>query len=163
MIQRIQTIFLALAAIAVAVLFFIPMGTFTVIGNQDMADDIVELSIYGLKSVVPGGSLNEYSYSASYALIILTAFAIIIPLATIFMFKNRELQLKMCRVEILLNTIILVVMTNLYIDKIAEQLLVSTTEYYCIIPLVISIIFAVLAFIFIKKDINLLRSTERLR
>lgn len=163
MIQRIQTIFLGLAAISMAVLFFIPMGNFTVVGNADMADDIVQLSIYGLKSVVPGGSLNEYNYSASYALIILVAFATLIPLASIFMFKKRALQLKMCRVSILLNTIILVVMTNFYIDKIATQLLISTVEYYCIIPIIISIVFLVLAFIFIKKDINLLRSTERLR
>lgn len=147
MIQRIQTVFLFFAAVFAGILFFAPIASFNV-GNE-----IVKFSVFGVEN-----------HTNALILLILAILMVIVPLITIFMYKKRELQLKLSSLNVLLNAILCGLVFLFYVDKVQTCLSAESVTYAfgTYIPL-INIVLSILAMRWIKKDIELIKSVDRLR
>ncbi|GAA0725161.1 DUF4293 domain-containing protein [Aquimarina litoralis] len=136
MIQRIQSIYLLLVAlIASVVSTLVPYG-FDQDKNQLLAKD--NLLVLGM-----------FAGSAVLAVV------------SIFLFKNRQLQFVLGRINILLNFILLGVFVYWSLTLSGETL-VSEKGIGMLLP-IISIVLLVVANKAIKKDENLVKSVDRLR
>ena len=162
MIQRRQTIFMLLAAIASALLFFMPLASFDAEGN------VMRFTIFGIEN--PIESLN-LSKSYTWPLIALTVLMTVVPIFTIFKYKKRELQVKLCHLAMLLN-IIFIGLVFLYYDHDIQKIIVAVEDDSYILDVayfigmalpLVNIVLEILAIKGIKKDIELLKSVDRLR
>ncbi|WP_378186813.1 DUF4293 domain-containing protein [Aquimarina sp. W85] len=136
MLQRIQTIYLLLAAgVSGAVCLFLPYG----LNNQ-------------------GDALYAYTEPAIFGLYMVSAG---LSLLTIFLFKNRKLQFVLGRVNILLNFILLGVFVYWSLT-VSGETIVSEKGIGMLIP-IISIVLLVMANRAIKRDEDLVKSVDRLR
>ncbi len=155
MIQRIQTIFLFLATVFAGILFFTPMFSFNYGG------ELMKLTIWGVKN-----ASDALSFAATYSLplILITVLIVAIPAVTIFMYKKRELQLKLSSLNVFLNAALCGLIFLFYASNIEEKTGVETVSYLfgTYIPL-INMVLSVLAMRWVKKDIELLKSVDRLR
>lgn len=146
MIQRIQTIYLALAAACAFGLFALPFAT------SAQSSDETSLFADGIYNI------NDHA-----ALLALFCGAGALALISIFLFNNRKQQLLMGRFAIIADVIgIVLVLVFLYQDgtktgaaEVQEQLGVG-------LP-ILFVIFALLAQRGISKDEKLVRSADRLR
>lgn len=153
MIQRIQTLFLLVSLILTSVLFFIPIANILV-GKFN----IYTFNIFGINLL----SNNNELITNTYPMLILIILIILTILISIFLFKKRLLQLRLCFLSIILS-IGIYGLGCFYIYKLTSVF--DTTVHYSIsivIPL-ISIIFIYLAIRAIKKDELLIRSLDRIR
>ena len=147
MIQRIQTVFLFFSAVFAGVLFFTPIVSFN-LGNE-----LVKLSVFGVEN-----------YVNALLLLVLAILMFIVPFVTIFMYKKRELQLKLSSLNVFLNALFCGLIFLFYVDNIQEKLHAETISYALgtYIPL-INMVLSVLAMRWIRKDIELIKSVDRLR
>ena len=156
MIQRIQTVFLLLVIVVQIVLFFTPLAIF-----------ISDLSYYKLyltemKNMIPDSNM-DMSRMIAMPLTIMNSVIIILTGITIFKFKNRVLQMRLNRFNILLVIILVVGILFGYPQWMLDQAgSVVTYDFGAYLPLV-SIVFLFLANIFTQKDEKLIRSADRLR
>ncbi|MBB4078458.1 hypothetical protein GGR28_001071 [Lewinella aquimaris] len=143
MIQRIQSVFLALAAICTFALF---------------ATDVAETA-----GPVPSSQVFEDAHLTVFdsPLLIGGAAAVgLLTLVAIFLFGNRRLQRTMCTVAIILTVAYAAYGVLLwYNDAAATQ---AEVEPGVALPL-LAILFAGLAGRYITKDEKLVRSADRLR
>lgn len=156
MIQRRQTIFMLLSAISCALLFFMPLAI--VKGTS------VDFTIWGWSTI------NDPK-SYVWPIVVLTILMTVLPFVSMFLYKKRMLQVRLCRIEMLLN-IVFVGLVFLVYDKdyiLAIQSIENDPEtlklacsFGLLMP-VLSLIFEVFAIRGIKKDIDLLKSVDRLR
>ena len=102
MIQRIQTLYLLIATALMAVTIFTPMAQFFD-GTQEYT-----LTAFALKDAA-GVTAQPTIYMG-----ILLALAGVLPFIVIFLFKNRQLQIRLCAAEIVLLVGSLVVMGIYY-------------------------------------------------
>lgn len=155
MIQRIQTVFLFLATVFAGLMFFVPIISFA------NGTDIMKLTIYGVQNLI-----DDQCFSATYALplLILAIFSVAIPFITIFMYKKRELQLKLSSLNTFLNALLCGLIFLYYSSNIQKALSVETLSYSfgTYLPL-INMVLSVMAMRWIKKDIELIKSVDRLR
>ena len=136
MLQRIQTVYLLIAAIVSLGLIF----------------------VFALWQTKEG--------SAVYALDQLTVFIMfvasgLLSLVSIFMFKNRKLQFVLGRINIILNFFLLGVFVYWSLS-LPGEMNISEKGIGMFLP-IISIVFLVLANKAIKKDEDLVKSVDRLR
>ncbi|SDR72818.1 DUF4293 domain-containing protein [Christiangramia echinicola] len=136
MLQRIQTIYLLLAAIVSAGLIFVFSLWENSAGESVYAQDV--LIAFGM-------------FLASAA----------ISLVSIFMFKNRKLQFVLGRLNIILNLFLLGVFVYWSLT-LPGEMDISEKGIGMFLP-IISIVFIVLANKAIKKDEDLVKSVDRLR
>jgi len=152
--QRIQTIFLLLAAIVLGLLFTPIMSFFTVTGTQELLQqsDVAMLA---------DGIFNIHDHIIFQ---ILTILAIVASIAAIFMFKNRTLQLTLSRLTLVGSVMILFLIgIFFYLDyQVIQANSVVSGEFGLLSP-VLGIIFSILASRGIKKDEQLVKSSDRLR
>lgn len=153
MIQRIQTVFLLIATILMAFVAFMPFAE--VATTAELA--IYELGFKGLVgSNVPAPEFNTIPMS------ILIALCIGLCVATILLYKNRMLQIRLSVVNIVL---LLGLMGLMYYYVRSAQSIVDGTTSYSIIfmfPLAAAIL-VFLALRAIARDEALVRSLDRLR
>lgn len=145
MIQRIQSVWLLLAAIVGAGLFYFSLYKY------DVIQEGVEIT-------------KKLSASNNFILLLLTLIVIALPLVTIFLFKNRKSQKKMAVLSIV-GQVAFIAVTLMLIGNINNEVPPPTDAGYMpgiIIP-VISIVFIVMAIRGINKDEKLIRSQDRLR
>jgi len=149
MIQRIQTIYLFIAFLASAILFFnIPFAVFQITSpvNVDL----------------PFNLMSKYQNVTTLPLIILNALVVGLSFAAILMYNKRILQLRITMFSFLANIIFIIVLF-FTADSLQKHLNVETTyKYGSFIPLVI-LILLILASKAIKKDEKLVKDTDRLR
>lgn len=151
MIQRIQSIWLLLAAIAILCLLFVPIlidkssgGTYILYGSgiKFWDDDVSD-------------------QSANTPLFVSTILAGLISLINIFNFRKRKLQIRIASLNILL-----ILGLSFWFSSLAKQLPggieKSDIGVGLFLPLA-AIIFTLLAIRGIKKDEKLIRSADRLR
>ncbi len=91
MIQRIQTLYLLVVAALVAVTLFVPLAWFGVGGGR------YDLYAFALRSADGTAVLRAPVYTG-----IALAAACALPLVTIFLFRRRMLQVRLCVVEMVL-------------------------------------------------------------
>lgn len=155
MIQRIQSVFLFLAVVFAGLLFVCPIASF------DYGNDVMTLTILNVEN-----QQDAMYFSSTYTLplLVVTILMIVVPLFTIFKFKNRNLQLKLSSLTVFLNAVFCGLIFLYYASNIQKTIVSETVTYMfgAYIPL-INMVLAVLAMRWIKKDIELIKSVDRLR
>ena len=154
MIQIIQTVYLAVATLLMALSLILPIAVFQVSGGE------YELGAFSLHN-----DAESITYPVIWMGIILAA-ATVLPLLIIFLFKNRTLQIRLCAVEVVLLLGSFAFMGIFYFcsDTIFDGLIIQN-EYFgmgAIMP-ILSAILIVLAARAIFKDEVLVRSLDRIR
>ena len=158
MLQRIQSVYLAVVALASALLFFFPLANY----YNDLHGNY-KFFIYGIKCMDPDPKVL-FSVFFTFPLIFLAAVSFIFSVATIFLYKNRFLQLRICAFNMIDNIVLIMVIFFFYGTRI--QAMTQTEPDYnyigMILPLV-SIVFLILSNRAIRKDQALVKSADRLR
>lgn len=159
MIQRIQTVFLALVVILGIAASFLPIMVFSGSGES-----LSVMNLYKTVEVFDGSSVVLLK---NMGVGVLQGIIQLLALATIFLYKKRQLQVKLGKLNILL--IALQVAAIVFYSDAAKMAIspniedvAVTLKLGAIIP-VLSLIFAYLAVHFIKKDDKLVRAADRLR
>jgi peptidoglycan/LPS O-acetylase OafA/YrhL len=145
MIQRIQSIWLLLAALTNAGLFYFCLYSGHVMENG--ADTVKYLRV-----------------SDHYPSLLIALVTVLLPLVTIFMFKNRKRQRSMIFVSILV-CLSFISMTLIRVNKFTRQVPAPTDTTYRVAAILpaLAIIFLILAIRGISKDEKLVKSLDRLR
>ena len=147
MIQRIQSVYLFGVAVSSIVMFFVPFGE---VGGYTLTAMELSNTEEVLKQTLPLAGL--------------IAVASILALTTIFLFKNRTLQIKLCTLSMILQAGILVLALFHYLDGVAVELDDAQPIYSIGIYLpVVGMVLSFLASKTIKKDDDLVKSVDRLR
>ncbi len=149
MIQRIQTIFLLISGILLAILLFAPLAVLQI-------DDATFYEIY------TKGYVMESNIQYSYSLLIFNAITILLTLMIIFMYKNRIAQMRFC----VYNIILLIGLQGVIFYTIyatASKLEAEVfLEYAALLPIVAAILHFI-AFKYIKRDEELVKAADRIR
>ncbi|MBN1650979.1 MAG: DUF4293 domain-containing protein [Bacteroidales bacterium] len=160
MIQRIQTVFLALAAIA-STLMLIPFKKMPLLNIYGENSTLNFHSLY-IENLIPGEAspFSDYFTWPLAAMLVLITFLSIIA---IFLYKNRSTQMLWIKINILL-TIFLVAgfffgYVNMLEDKTGVQAIYHMNSF---IPALI-LFFLILAYRGVKKDDKLIKSMDRIR
>lgn len=162
MIQRVQSLFLLIAAaIAIAVLF-IPIGNIVNVYGET----IYQYDAFSLK-VVADHDVGSSVYHTTYIALLWIASAIL-SIVTIFMYKNRYRQMRLNGVNMIVMLAALVAMLYIYPSFIFEkkQFVTNTSIIDYNTWICISLVAAVALYFanfFIKKDEQKVRSADRLR
>jgi len=170
MIQRKQSVYLFLAATILSVAYFFPLSAF--IGESDS----LVLYVYRVISLVPDSQVPLSPYFI-LPLFTIVSLVVIMSLVTIFLFKNRRIQLILVRFMLLLLLVFIGVYFFYYVDVLStlsggiasypNGIVIPSTEIQ--IPTIVFLIplaSAVLLFMAsrgIISDEKLVRSTDRLR
>jgi hypothetical protein len=158
MIQRIQTLYLALAFIAIALLFAFPLAQFF------SETGAYIFSVKGLKNMVPGDP-NAFNPMVFLPLIIVVIGLVLLNLFTIFQFKNRSFQIKLTNIGVLASIALIMGIFFLYIPMIEKKINIVpdySKAFGIYLPLV-ALVFMVMANRAIKRDDKLVKSADRLR
>jgi hypothetical protein len=155
MIQRIQSIFLLVVVIISSLLFFLPIAAFSY-GTETYIQKLFCTSI----ASQPGCA------ATAYYLGIINGVIALIALITIFLFRNRKLQIRLGNLNLVL-IVAMIVLMFVAIDKNSTSLVQGVTlpiQYRIGAWLtILLIVFTFLANRFIKKDDDLVRSADRVR
>lgn len=157
MIQRIQSIFLFISAVALILILFLPIWTSSTIGTYDILLDAVSL-----KMKDPTG--NILKEETTIFITALAALGAINSLYTIFKFRKRKSQIKLGLLNLVINLIL--IGSFIYSINMGKELMgndqwgVMQAGFF--MPFV-SIICTLLANHYIRKDEKLVRSVDRLR
>lgn len=188
MLQRIQSFYLVLAVVGIIMLFMFPVATYTMQNPLGNGDVISELRLIPEHSRYSNDSLDiadiHYigndlvSFSGSWILAIIAAGIGIISLISIFLFKNRIIQMRVVACAALLNVVYLFLIffwaingasgNGGYLKALQELHLTSgdiAVDMWTpgsIIPIVI-VVLLYLAQRAIKKDEMKVRAADRLR
>ncbi|QQR98900.1 MAG: DUF4293 domain-containing protein [Sphingobacteriales bacterium] len=137
MIQRIQSVYLLLVVVAIVAFIFVPFGSVKM-------EDVQQ--VLTIKKVVP--------------LTIASAVVGIVALVSIFLFNNRQLQMRI----VLLNSFLSIVLIGLFIYGLLAHVGLDKYSFGAgaIFPVFI-FIFNLLAYSAIKSDDKLVKSMDRLR
>ena len=160
MIQRIQTVYLFLTAIASA-LMLVPFG------NMPLAKfygETITLHFHALyiENLIPG---ETSPFSSYLTLPLVAALGLIAFLAflSIFLYKKRQKQLMWIKINIFLSLVLLGGYFFGYIklleNKLATEAIYNMNSF---LPALI-LMFLVLAYRSVKKDDNLVKSMDRIR
>lgn len=158
MVQRIQTLYLAVVAIACILMFFFPLANF-----YDEFQGNYKFFIYGIRSMDPEPKVMFSPYF-TIPLIVIVIASFIFSVSTILLFKNRPLQIRLCAFNVLSNIVLIMVIFFFYATKIKSLTMIEPDYNYAgmALPLV-SLLLVVLAQKAIRKDDALVRSADRLR
>jgi hypothetical protein len=149
MIQRKQTLFLFQSVFLGIALLFVPVYT-VLIGTQQVNVSLVPVNTPGLTST-----------AGHLAAIALNFLALIFASGAVFMYKRRPLQVKLCY-AIMVIWFILAGMTAFCPFVSGSDITVKNSFFGPVISLV-GVLAAYLAAKYIKKDIELLKSADRIR
>jgi len=159
MIQRIQTVFLAVAALLLAatMVFGLPLLT---IATPEGIYRLLPDAVY----------FNGEKVLMTYAVLASVTVGLLLCFYAIMQYKNRKFQLNLVKVSVL-SQLIFVVMVFLYYDRVhdlateglAEGAAVSSSFSPILSAPVVAIFLCMLAIRAIKKDEALVRSADRLR
>ena len=154
MIQRIQTLYLLILTALMAVTIFAPLAWF--------AGEMGEFRLYSFSLQSLDGSVSQ---STAYMGILLVL-ACLLPLVTIFLYKRRLLQIRLCVVEMVLM-IGATVMEGIYYflsSRIFSDMAFHTQGFKPAIALpLVGLLFAFLAARAIFHDELLVRDADRIR
>jgi len=170
MIQRKQSVYLFLAAAILSLTYFFPLAAF--IGESDS----LVLYVYKVISLVPDSQvpLSPYFILPMFTIVSLV---VVMSFVTIFLFKNRRIQLILVRFMLLLLLAYIGVFFFYYVDILINLsggiasypngLLIPSTEIQIpTIVFLVPLVSAVMLFMAsrgIISDEKLVRSTDRLR
>ncbi len=151
MIQRIQTVFLLAAAALTGSLFFLDLAT--------LGTDQYKLIYRGIYSLTEADSAVVIP---TIALAILVTTATLVGLITIFLFKKRMIQIRLCGLNLglLLGTTVMIY----FLGHQGGKELAADVSYH--LPMVFPLIAMVMTFLAMRaigKDEALVKSMNRIR
>ncbi len=155
MIQRIQTLYLFIGAIAAGLTFAFPLANFM---NEL---NLFDLYIYGIDDSTKMGGI-EINIGLISGLIAIGAIIPLLSFISIFLFKNRKTQANLVRIVFFIN-IVLIIFLFLFVDFVKKNTNADVSYQLAIIFPLISMILFLLARRSIIKDEKLIRSANRLR
>jgi peptidoglycan/LPS O-acetylase OafA/YrhL len=147
MIQRIQSLFLLLAAACAFGLFALPFATVPLVTSE--ASQIFADGMFNIRDHV--------------ALLALFCIAGGLALISIFMFKNRKTQMIVARLAVIANIIGLVLALVIFMQESKSMGTSEPADEMGLYLPILFLIFGLLALWFIGKDEKLVRSMDRLR
>lgn len=155
MIQRIQTVYLLLAAILTGMLSLLPLA------HGITADTtLCAVSIWGFTAPAP----TPDSYSGSWlnlAAGLVSIVTVLLALITIFLYRKRPLQKRLCNILFVL-LILLCAAVSVYLIQTAALFKDFNLSVICGFP-VIAFILTILARRGVVRDEKLVRSLDRIR
>lgn len=155
MIQRIQSLFLFLAAISAAIMFVFPLANFY--GDSNFTFYVYKLAFHDPE---PSLQLSPYFLLPLMGVIILI---ILLTTLAIFSFKNRKRQMTLTKISMALTLILLAGYFLGYVG-VLEKAVANAPEYdFASFMPVLVFVFLFLANRGIQKDEKLIRSMDRLR
>jgi hypothetical protein len=140
MIQRQQTLWLLLATAAAILTFMFPFA---------IGEELVQKTAMRQRAEVIAGN-NFFTLMLTIATIGISAF-------TIFLFKDRKMQMRLCLIGLLISVLILI----LYFMNM-RKLISATPALWAILPVAV-ITGYFMAFRNIRKDEKLVKSLDKLR
>jgi glucan phosphoethanolaminetransferase (alkaline phosphatase superfamily) len=155
MVQRIQSVYLFITALLSALLL-----SGTILSFEDPANNSYAIRVAALQKIGPAGGIEVIGSILAPAIIL--CLIIIASVVTIFMFRNRKLQMKSSLALISLSVLLIIVIIWYMYDISTKFNAKINFRINLILPLLI-LISSVLAFMGIRKDEKLVRSYERLR
>lgn len=158
MIQRIQTLFLLGVVIISIGLFFIPLSEKTYL-NTEVAKEVQMILKVNNLTKTEGGVIE--TIQSNMALLLVNLLILTATFIIIFLYKNRNLQMKLCMLSSLLSTGLL-----LLIFYYSEAMGPAETKvhYQAGVYLVaVQVLLLFLARNSIRKDEMLVRSADRIR
>lgn len=153
MIQRIQSLFLLATAIITALLFLSPMAVLVIPNN--FSYEFYTCKVMRLDQIPV---FMTYNWTSMILNIFITGLAIV----TIFLYKKRFLQVRLCLVNIILMLGLLLLMCY-QIFHMTNELDADRIFRLTISFPIVGIILTWLALRAIVKDIKLLKSLDRIR
>ena len=157
MIQRIQNVFLALAAIIIVLMFFFSIADF----YDDLAGNY-RLLLTGLKCMDPDPKIKT-SVLMTLPMVLLAALSVILSLVTIIYYKTRTMQLRLIAINILITIVLIIVIFLFCINSVQKLTGISPAYQFGAFCPLICLVFLIVANRFIRRDENLVKSAERLR
>jgi hypothetical protein len=158
MIQRIQSLFLLIALVCSVLLFLFPLAG--IYGDTST----YLFYIYKFQNQVPG-EVSQFNDMAVIPLAAINGLMGLIVLISIFMYKNRMLQMRLVRLAIFLDIILVALIFFIYAGIIERTLFVTPdymSETGIYFPLA-ALVFLILANRYIQRDERMVRSIDRLR
>jgi len=165
MIQRIQSLWLVLASLAMFLLFFFPVATFvpnTELANAHAVD--FKFFAFGLDYADAFSiTLGElYAPLLKYTIIAVVLVCILTPFISVFLYRNRVRQIQLSRLTMLLDaalTVAFFLLSDLFAKPNGSLVSYGVGVF---VPLA-ALVFLLLAIRSIKKDDKLVRSADRIR
>lgn len=157
MLQRIQTVYLFLAAIAGILLFFFPLANF----YDEMAGNY-RFFITGVESMDPNPRMT-FSFWFTSPLWIITGIASLLSLITILLYQNRILQIRLVAFNILFIILLIVLIFLFYAGKLEKLVLIEASYQEGVFFPLVSLLFLVLANRSIRRDESKVKAADRLR
>jgi hypothetical protein len=137
MIQRQQSLWLLLSTICAVLSYILPFYSGTRQGNNGIEKAIIDAA-------------------STYALMILTGISVLLSFITIFLYKDRKLQLRLCLAGVLLSALI-IVLYFVEIRSLSGSISLSAVFVFAIL------VGYIMAAIGIRKDEKLVKALDRLR
>lgn len=154
MIQRIQTVYLLIIVILMATTLFLPLATLGI------GSDFCRFDATGLSTIA--GEQSELIYPA-WALFALAAVIALIAMVTIFLFRRRILQIRLC----IFNALLMLGFYGLVVYQLWDiKQIVEAYSFSGKIALTFPLISLILDYLAIRNigaDEVLVRSLDRLR
>lgn len=170
MIQRIQSLFLLLVVVLSLLLMWLPVYEFpeakpvipSAIENADTLSTATSSPVGQVATNTGAGNVKSYKITDNTLLAIINGAIGVLSLLAIFLFRQRNLQLRLCNVVLLLLCI-LVGFLFFLADTMGTNLEQRISyQYGAYFPL-LQLVFTFLATRGIRKDEELVRSADRLR
>lgn len=163
MIQRIQTVFLILATLALAASMAFPIWNKANVERQEK----IELSAFKLEHYVvkEGGEKEIIESKSTVYFAVLMILAAVVAAFSVFQFKNRLTQIKLGALNSLLIAGYLI--GSVYLSAYQAEGMLDPEQrgnyaFGLFLPMM-AIVFNMLANRFIRKDEQLVRSVDRIR
>jgi len=155
MLQRIQSIYLFLAGLAIFALYLFPLAHNVYVGGTP-----INITVTGTYQDVSGQQQIKDHFVALSAV---TAIMGIIPLIIIFLFKNRKQQIALCY-----SAILVIIGYSFWIAQTAKSVtggvtLAASNFGIGLFLCPVSILLLILAIKNIQRDEKLIKSADRLR
>ncbi len=160
MIQRIQTVYLGLAFVVLSLSFFFPFASFDLVTGEEL---LLYQNNLTLNSTVLKGF--DWSFPVSFFL----SFILIAILFVVFMFKKLSFQSRLGKLlyVLLLGYILFIYVNSNHLISFIENTYVlkdiQLLYLYSFYAPIVTVTLVFLANRGIKKDVDLLKSLERLR
>jgi len=154
MIQRIQTIYLLIADLLIAILLFLPFA--------EIAGGKGNLFLFGILGVVAEGGTVGIPQQTTLPIAVVVVLNLLLLTFIIFQYKKRPLQIKLSYVSILL-LLFLAAIIYFYVWQVSNQL---GGNYAIKISTYLPLVATVLVYLAIKgivKDEKLVKSIDRIR
>jgi len=150
MIQRIQSVYLFLGVIAIAMMYFFPIANF----YGDMHFFYLELT---------GVSDDTFVSINTIPLQVVSLLTIVLMTISIFLYKNRSLQIRLIRFTVLLSIGFIIILYFGYIDTIKKDAGVDVQYKIGIYFPLIALLFQILTMRAVMSDEKKVRAADRLR